>query len=129
MNIYTVKTHKQAAIDFLNLGIAGKIREAYERYISKDFIHHNINFEGDRESLLIAMEESHAMYPSKVMVIKNVLQDGDLVAVHSHVRMQPDYSPGIALVHIFRFKGRKVVELWDLNQPVPEQTPNKHGMF
>jgi predicted SnoaL-like aldol condensation-catalyzing enzyme len=32
-------------------------------------------------------------------------------------------------VHIFRFRGDKIVELWDLGQEVPESSPNENGMF
>ena len=29
----------------------------------------------------------------------------------------------------FRFQGDRIVELWDLGQPVPEKSPNENGMF
>jgi predicted SnoaL-like aldol condensation-catalyzing enzyme len=44
------------------------------------------------------------------------------------VRQNPDDRGG-ALVHIFRFHGDRVVELWDIGQPVPEDSPNENGMF
>lgn len=52
----------------------------------------------------------------------------DLVAVHSHVRKKPD-EWGAAVVHIFKFQGDCIVELWDIGQPVPERSPNENGMF
>ncbi|HEY8144743.1 MAG TPA: hypothetical protein VIG06_18825 [Kofleriaceae bacterium] len=36
---------------------------------------------------------------------------------------------GFGLAHIFRFEGDKVIELWDLAQEVPAESPNKSGMF
>ena len=59
---------------------------------------------------------------------QHALEDGDLVAVHSRVRQNPD-DRGAALVHIFRFHGDRVIELWDIGQPVPEDSPNENGMF
>ena len=50
------------------------------------------------------------------------------MAVHSHVRQNPN-DRGAAVVHIFRFEGDRVVELWDMGQPVPENSPNENGMF
>lgn len=119
---------KDAAKDFLRMVAAGKIREAYNLYIGKEFRHHNIEFKGDAKSLMTAMEENHAQFPNKKLDIKHALQDGDLVAVHSHVRKEAK-DPGGAVVHIFRFKNDKVVELWDLGQLVPEKTVNENGMF
>jgi predicted SnoaL-like aldol condensation-catalyzing enzyme len=44
------------------------------------------------------------------------------------VRQKPD-ERGVTVVHIFRFDGGKIAELWDLGQPVPETSPNENGMF
>jgi predicted SnoaL-like aldol condensation-catalyzing enzyme len=50
------------------------------------------------------------------------------MATWSHVRQNPD-DPGAALVHIFRFEGDRIVELWDIAQAIPADSPNKNGMF
>jgi predicted SnoaL-like aldol condensation-catalyzing enzyme len=56
------------------------------------------------------------------------LQEGTLVAVHSKVRHEPA-GRDIAAVHLFRFKGTKIVELWDVAVEAPPDSPNEHGMF
>ena len=38
-------------------------------------------------------------------------------------------DPGFAAVHLFRFDGDRIVELWDVGQPVPEESPNENGVF
>jgi predicted SnoaL-like aldol condensation-catalyzing enzyme len=48
--------------------------------------------------------------------------------MHSHVRHNAT-EPGYALVHIFRFRGDHIVEMWDIAEAVPAQTPNENGMF
>jgi len=50
------------------------------------------------------------------------------VVVHSHVMLKSN-DLGVAVVHIFRFEKGRIVELWDLGQPVPENSPNQYGMF
>ena len=45
-------------------------------------------------------------------------------AVHSHARLKPEDLGG-AVIHIFRFENGRIVELWDLGQPVPEESPNQ----
>lgn len=121
-------TNKEAALSFLNLIIEGKIREAYDKYVSPNFRHHNPYFNGDRESLLVAMEESHQQFPYKDYKIQRALEDGDLVAVHSRVQLKPDMQP-IAVVHILRFENGLIVEEWEAGQEAPKDMPNEYGMF
>lgn len=119
---------KEAAMDFLLLAASGKSREAFGLYVGSSFKHHNPFFPGDANSLMTSMEESAKKNPNKILEIQRALQDGDLVAVHSHVRQNPNDLGG-AVMHIFRFQDNKVVELWDFGQEVPENSVNENGMF
>ena len=119
---------KGAATEFLRLAASGHIRDAFRRYTSRDLRHHNPSFRGDAESLMSAMEENAAQNPHKVLEVQRVLEDGDLVAVHSKVTLKPGDRP-VALVHIFKFQEDVVTELWDIGQPEPENSPNQYGMF
>ena len=119
---------KDAAISFLHLAASGKAREAFQNHVGSNFKHHNPFFRGDAESLRVAMEENAAKNPGKTLEVKHAIEEGDLVAVHSCVRVKPG-DRGIAVVHIFRFEADPIVELWDLGQPVPENSPNENGMF
>jgi predicted SnoaL-like aldol condensation-catalyzing enzyme len=56
------------------------------------------------------------------------VREGNLVAVHSRVRHQRG-GRDIAVVHIFRFRGERVVELWDIAMEAPAESPNQHGLF
>ncbi len=120
--------HKEAAASFLRLASSGKVKEAYRQYVDASFRHHNPYFPGNAAALSAAMVENAAQFPQKAIEIKHVLADGDLVAVHAHVRLQPG-DLGVATIHIFRFEGDRIVELWDVGQAVPESSPNKNGMF
>ncbi|MGM7722225.1 nuclear transport factor 2 family protein [Metabacillus sp. Hm71] len=119
---------KEKAVSFLQLVASGNVPEAYERYISPDFRHHNPYFRGDADSLMIAMEENAAKNPHKILEVKLAIQEKDTVAVHSHVKQNPDDLGG-AVVHIFRFLDNQIVELWDIGQPIPKDSPNENGMF
>jgi len=119
---------RAAAADFLRLAASANVREAYRKYVAPNFRHHNAYFKGDAESLMLGMEENAKKNPHKTLQVVHVLAEGDLVAIHSHVRMNPN-DRGFTLVHIFRFEGDKIAELWDVAQPVPEESPNEFGMF
>jgi predicted SnoaL-like aldol condensation-catalyzing enzyme len=119
---------KDMAVAFLELASSGKVREAYKQFVGAEFRHHNPFFEGSAESLRAGMEENARQNPNKILEVKRAIAEGDFVVVHSHVRQNPGDLGG-AVVHIFRFEKDRIVELWDLGQPVPEKSPNQYGMF
>jgi len=120
--------NKDAATSFLKLASAGKVDDAYSKFVGNGFKHHNAFFEGSAESLQAGMKENAVLNPDKVFEIKLVIAEGDFVVIHSRVQQKPS-DPGAAVVHIFRFENGNIVELWDLGQPVPEESPNQYGMF
>jgi predicted SnoaL-like aldol condensation-catalyzing enzyme len=121
-------TRKEKAVSFLRHAASGDVCEAYRSYIGTGFRHHNAFFRGDADSLMLAMEDNAAKNPHKIFEVKLALEEGDFVMVHSHVRQKPE-DLGAAVVHIFRFQDDRIIELWDLGQPIPEDSPNENGMF
>lgn len=121
-------THKDAATDFLKLAASGRAREAFDRYVAPNFRHHNPWFAGDGPSLMNAMDENARQNPDKELTIHRVVDGGDEVATYSHVRHDKS-ERGAAVVHFFRFEGDRIVELWDVGQEVPAESPNQNGMF
>ena len=119
---------KQSAISFLRLAASGNLDEAYDNYIGPNFRHHNPYFPGHAESLKAGMAEAHAKFPDTTLEVQHVFEEDDLVAVHSRVQHAPD-TPAIAVVHIFRFEGDRIAELWDIGQEEPKDSPNENGMF
>jgi predicted SnoaL-like aldol condensation-catalyzing enzyme len=119
---------KQAAVEFLQLVVAGRIDEAYRKHVDLEGKHHNFFFPAGFLALKKAMIENHVQFPNKQFIVKSVLEDGDLVAVHSNVVLRPG-EPGMAVLHLFRFHEDKIMEMWDIGQPVPADSPNKDGAF
>ena len=119
---------KAIATQFLELAAAGKACTGAATLVANGFRHHNVHFAGDGPSLFAAMDANAVQFPDKRLEVQHVLGDGDLVAVHSRVTHTQD-DPGFALVHLFRFEGGKIAELWDIAQAVPPDSPNAHGMF
>ncbi len=120
--------HKDLAVLFLKTVVDRKIEEAYAQYAAPDMRHHNAYFPGDTESLQKGMIETHAQFPETTINIKHAIEEGDLVAVFSNVIMRPN-GPSVAVVHMFRFENGKIVEMWDVGQLVPDDSPNQNGMF
>jgi predicted SnoaL-like aldol condensation-catalyzing enzyme len=124
----TPVTRKEQATAFLRLAATGSVREAYERFVDRSFRHHNPYFRGDAESLRKGMEDAHTKFPRTTIEVQRALEEGDLVAVHSRVKHEPK-GRDIAVVHIFRFDGMRIAELWDIAAEAPQDSPNEHGMF
>ena len=118
---------KEIATNFLKLASSGKVKEAYEKYIHPDFIHHNAYFQGDRESLFKGMKENAEQFPKKKYETLRALEDGDLVAVHGKVTLVLEKQWSV--IHIFRFENNKVIESWEASQEVIKYSPNKNGVF
>lgn len=122
------QNNAEIATAFLSMAASGNVREAYGLYVADAFTHHNAYFPGDRESLLVAMEQSAASEPNKAFTVKQVIESGDRVVVLSHLR-RAQVDQEYAVVHILRFDGSKIVEMWDIGQEVPKDSPNALGMF
>jgi predicted SnoaL-like aldol condensation-catalyzing enzyme len=119
---------REIAIDFLMLASSGRAQDAWKRYCTPDFIHHNPWFPGDGESLIAAMDENAKANPDKQLVVQRTIVEGPLVMVHSSVQHGPT-DRGAATVHIFRVEGGRIRELWDVGQEIPADSPNQYGMF
>src|SRR5215813_10286812 len=118
---------KEIAITFLKNAATGRLEEAYS-LVAPNFRHHNAYFPADTEALKAGMADAHKQFPNTKIEVQRAIAEGDLVAVHSRVQHAPD-TPAIAVVHIFRFEGDQIAELWDVGMEVPKDSPNKNGAF
>lgn len=122
---------RQTALGFFDLLMVRKDpAAAAARYFGPDgYIQHNPNVpSGPAEGFVGAIDELFRTNPQWKTEIKRVLVDGDLVAVHHHVQATPD-DLGQAVVDIFRVADGKLVEHWDVVQPVPSTARNDNTMF
>jgi len=105
-----------------------KVREAFETWVDPGYIQHNPMAQTGREAAIGFLEPFFTQHPAIHYSILRVIADGNLVAVHSHGAFAPD-DRGVAVVDILRVEGCKVMEHWDVVQPVPEKSANSNGMF
>ncbi len=120
--------NKDAAVDFLNLVVAGKIEEAYAKHVDMKGKHHNIHTPAGFPALKQGMADNEKQFPGKKFDIRHVLEEGNFVATLSKVVLKPGELE-LGVTHWFRFEKGKIVELWDLGQPIPKDAVNHDGMF
>ena len=121
-------TNRDIALQFLTLAAAGKVDEAYAKYVDMRGKHHNAYFAAGFETLRQAMKDAHGKTPNKTFTPKTIVCEGDLVMVHSCLVRAADV-PNISVVHILKIRAGKIVELWDTNMEIPTQCPNTDGVF
>ena len=122
-------TPKQVVTRFMHTFYTEKkVRLAFETWVDPGYIQHNPMAQTGRDAAIGFLEPFYASAPGLSNEIKRIIADGNLVAVHSWVRMSPT-DRGFAVVDILRVKGCKVMEHWDVLQPVPEKSANTNTMF
>jgi predicted SnoaL-like aldol condensation-catalyzing enzyme len=97
-------------------------------YIGSYYKQHRSDVADGLEGLGDFMERSKRINPDLHADVKRVFADGDFVILHSHVTRSRD-DRGSKHVDIFRLEDGKVVEHWDIDQPIAETSVNSNGPF
>jgi predicted SnoaL-like aldol condensation-catalyzing enzyme len=118
----TVAFHKKAVFE-------GEVENAFRLYAGGSYRQHNPLIEDGMEGLRKFVAWILANHPDAHGEIKRVFADGDYVILHSQWHGLSDSPRGEAVVDIYRLEDGKVVEHWDVVQPIPETAANKNTMF
>lgn len=101
---------------------------ALDRYWGSEYHQHNPAIADGVEGARAGLGGFFEQFPQLKVTPKRVIAEGDLVAVHSHYVAVPG-ERGQAVVDLFRVRGGKIVEHWDVLQDVPATSANDNGMF
>jgi len=119
------ETNKDIAVAFYKAVTEGRVEDAFRRYAVPTYRQHNPLIEDGMEGL----RKIVTWLTDARCEIKRVFADGEHVILHSHWHGLSDSPRGEAVVDIFRLEGGKVVEHWDVIQPIPETSANTNTMF
>jgi predicted SnoaL-like aldol condensation-catalyzing enzyme len=117
--------NKDIAQSFLRMASSGKAQDAFEAFTAPDFRHHNPGFAGDAHTLAQAMDADTAAAPKQLTILR-AIEEGELVALHMKVQRGANL---VSVMHLYRFVGDKIAELWDVGLPAPPSSPNVNGLF
>lgn len=120
--------NRKAVLEFYDAFFNRHDLSAAERYLVPEYIQHNPHLANGRAALVDFFAKFFQTYPEASAKILRVASDGDLVWLHGHSRTSPN-EKGMATVDIFRVSHGKIVEHWDVTQPLPEQSANGNSIF
>jgi predicted SnoaL-like aldol condensation-catalyzing enzyme len=127
-NTVQEEANKKVVVEFYAKALNDKDFEAAAKHFGPHYIQHNPNAADGIEGFKKFIEYRREKFPNARSEIKRVLADGDMVILHVHAIREPG-ERGVAIVDIFRLENGKIVEHWDVVQPIPEKAANSNGMF
>ena len=119
--------NKKRVVRYLNHGFnKGRLDKALEKFAHPEYVQHNPMLPDGTKTLLGAFKSGKL--PAHCYDIKHVLAQNDLVVAFSKMTSEGKVK---AVVDIYRIRDGKMVEHWDIVQPVPadKDMPHKNGMF
>lgn len=106
----------------------GKPREAVEKHTGDYYRQHNPHVGDGKENFINYFEDLARDFPDKRIHFKRAIAEGNYVALHTYQEWPGDDD--YATIDIFGFDDKgKIIEHWDVLQPIPEEFANDNGMF
>ncbi|MDQ3643908.1 MAG: nuclear transport factor 2 family protein [Actinomycetota bacterium] len=125
----TTQQNKKAVVGYLETAFNAKQpAEAVAAYVGSRYIQHNPQAPDGPEAFIAFVDGFSQQFPEARIDIKRVVAEDDLVVAHSLLTVGPT-DTGTAAVDIFRLEDGRIVEHWDVLQPVPETAANDNTMF
>lgn len=123
-----MEENKKVVLDFYEKGINKKDFAAASVHFGPRYTQHNPNAGDGPEGFKNFLAFLREKFPESRSEIKRVFVDGDYVILHVHAVRAPG-ERGVAIIDIFKLENGKIVEHWDVAQPIPEKAANANGMF
>lgn len=123
-----LEANKRTVLAFYEAGIIRRDFEAAARLIGPHYVQHNPQIADGIDGFRTFVGHLRSTFPQLEARVTKIFAEGDFVIAHVHGIRDPGQR-GTAIVDIFRLEDGKIVEHWDVMQPVPETSANPNSMF
>jgi predicted SnoaL-like aldol condensation-catalyzing enzyme len=120
-----LETSKALMQAFYQKALNERDADAADTFLGDCYVQHNPLVEDGPAGLRRYLGWIAANFPDARSEVKRVFADEDIVILHVH-RVR---TPGTHGDAIFQAEDGRIVEHWDVIQPVPETAANNNGMF
>ncbi|MER7692724.1 nuclear transport factor 2 family protein [Streptomyces sp. NPDC097610] len=120
--------NKKLVTDYVEQLLVRKDLAAVDTYVGTEYHEHSPNIPDGVAGVKAGLVAYFERFPQLSVAPKQIIAEGDLVAVHSHYVEAPG-ERGRAVIDLFRVRDGKIVEHWDASQDVPENAANANTMF
>ena len=122
------EANRKAVLDFYEKGLNQKDADGAIAYMGDRYVQHNPNAADGPEGFRKFIGFLREKFPNSRSEIKRSFVDGDYVILHVHAVREPG-ARGNAIIDVFKLENGKIVEHWDVVQPIPENPANNNTMF
>jgi len=122
------EANRTAVLAFYEKGLNQKDADAALAHVGDRYVQHNPNAADGPDGFRKFIGFLREKFPNSHSEIKRSFVDGDYVTLHVHAVREPG-TRGNAIVDIFKLENGKIVEHWDVVQPIPENPANNNTMF
>jgi len=123
-----LQANKQTVLKFYEVGLNQKDFDAARQLIGDRYVQHNPQIADGIDGLRGFLDYLRETFPQLRAEIKRVFAEDDYVIAHVHGVRVPGQA-GTAIVDVFRLDDGKIVEHWDVMQPIQGEAMNPNGMF
>jgi predicted SnoaL-like aldol condensation-catalyzing enzyme len=122
------EANRKAVLAFYEKGLNQKDVDAALAYVGDRYVQHNPNAADGPEGFRKFIGFLREKFPNSHSEIKRSFVDGDYVILHVNAVREPG-TKGNAIIDIFKLENGKIVEHWDVVQPIPDNPANSNTMF
>jgi predicted SnoaL-like aldol condensation-catalyzing enzyme len=122
------ENNKEVVLNFIRKAVNEGDIEAASEYFGERYIQHNPNIADGADGFKAYVQRLRAAFPSVKGEVKRIFADGDFVIVHMLAKREPA-EDGIAIVDIFRLDAGRLVEHWEVRQPIEQSALHANSMI
>ena len=124
--------NKAVIVRLYDEALNGRDLDVLEAIYAEEYVEHSPSLAGGVAVLKQTFQGNFDQFPQAIWEIKRMAAEDDLVWVHAQINPTGERGNelvGLALIEIYRLQDGRVVEHWEVQQAIPEQTGDGPTMF